>query len=137
MITVYPDNGTDSSGLLAPPKSRLGATFSSNGQSTASYTDIGAVTANMYKTALFITGKGILESLNFGSNDTKTIQGQLIIDGNVVIDTGAVSFTTVGTCNVFPNNNFPIPFNKSLVLQLKPSVSQSSGTLYYATYRIS
>ena len=104
----------------------------------------GAVTANTYKEILAITGAGLLELCAAATQDTtsRTVGLKIVVDGVTIFD--AVSSTTtasttglvaIGNGGGGTSGGFPVPFNVSLSVQIKSSISETDKIAALYTYR--
>jgi len=145
-------------GLNAPPKSIVNQ-FSSGGVIGAGIADAngakqvlsGALTAATYKELLAISGSGVLEMAYAKAMDatSRTVGLKIIIDGTTVFDAVSGTTTTADTCVLAVGNRGyfaaginsyltrgAVPFNSSLSIQAKSSLSETDKVAVGYAYRL-
>jgi len=104
----------------------------------------GALTAATYKQVLTVTGGGIISILSAATMDTtsRTIGLKVVIDGVTVFDATTNSLTltamgivAVGGMDLTIVNPEEVPFNVSLAVWIKSSLSETDKIGTYITYR--
>lgn len=101
----------------------------------------GATTANTLKSVLNITGSGVISFLSAHCADgtSRTVRLKVTLDGVVVFDTTSIALSTAGFGLIAigdPTAFDPITFNKSLLVEIASSLSETDKlyTNYY--YRL-
>ena len=137
-----------------PPKSIINA-FSNSGFSASGAVPpynikvvaIGAVTSNVLKTVLSVSGAGQIDFLSLTTVDTtsRTLRAKVTIDGTVVFDsTSAViasvnyGFTPLGACSSSggtPPALQPTFFNSSLLVEVASSLTETDKANVGYNYR--
>ena len=109
----------------------------------------GAVTADVLKNALTISGKGFLDLSGLIVNDatSRTVRMKVILDGVTVLDKTTPALTTlnhgvlaVGTMPAISTSTFPIPtpcyFAQSCVVDFASSLTETDSLTVFYAYRL-